>query len=109
MIRHISIFTFKNSTPDGKSKADNISSVRRFLQTVPAMNPSIIQHSVCIPALDSPDLPDEAPVMFGDLIQIADFTSIEDAQNYPASEAHIKLTEFSSPMLRKVTAIDFEI
>ena len=47
--------------------------------------------------------------MFGDLIQVVDFDSAEDAAGYPASKAHMDLVEFSTPMLKKVTAIDFEM
>ena len=54
-------------------------------------------------------MPEDAPVMFGDLIQVADFDAVEDAVKYPESEAHVKLAEFSTPMLKKVTVIDYEV
>ena len=37
------------------------------------------------------------------------FDTLEDANGYPASEAHTKLAEFSTPMLKKVTAIDYVV
>ena len=57
----------------------------------------------------TPALPDDAPVMFGDLVQIADYDTPEDAAAYPPSKTHMDLVEFSTPMLKKVTAIDFEM
>ena len=105
MIRHISVFTFQD-TPD---KQKNIEAVKSYLETVPALYPAIKAQIIGIPAAPAPSLPDDAPVMFGDLIQVADFDTPEDAAGYPASEAHTTLAEFSSPMLKKVTAIDYEV
>ena len=110
MIRHISVFTFNSQCPNGKSKAENIAAVRAFMeQNIPALYPPIRVQYVYTSAMDTPELPDEAPVMFGDLIQIIDFDTAEDAAGYAPSEAHTKLVEFSGAMLNKVTAIDFEV
>lgn len=109
MIRHISVFTFKDSSPDGRSKAENIETVRAYLETVPARYPAMVRQHIAVQKAHTPDLPEDAPVMFGDLVQEADFATIEDADGYPASAAHTELAEFSTPMLRKVTAIDYEI
>ena len=103
MIRHISVFTFQD-TPD---KQKNIETVRAYLETVPDLYPVMKAQYIGGPAAPTPTLPDDAPVMFGDLIQVADFDTLEDASGYPASEAHTKLAEFSTPMLKKVTAMDF--
>ena len=105
MIRHISVFTFQE-TPD---KQKNIETVKAYLETVPAQYPVMKAQFIGVPAAPSPVLPDDAPVMFGDLIQVADFDNPEDAAGYPASEAHTKLAEFSTPMLKKVTAMDYEV
>lgn len=105
MIRHISVFTFRD-TPD---KKQNIETVQTYLETVPTQYPAIRRQTLARPAGNTPSLPDDAPVQFGDLIQIADFDTLEDAEGYPASEAHTKLAEFSTPMLKKVTAIDYAV
>ncbi len=105
MIRHISVFTFK----DCPEKAQNIETVKEFLDKVPGLYPAVRSQYVRQPAADTPDLPEDAPVMFGDLIQVADFDTVEDAVNYPASQAHVQLAEFSTPMLKKVTVIDYEV
>ena len=110
MIRHISVFTFNSQSPNGKSKAENIAAVRAFMEeNVPALYAPIRAQRVYVSALDTPELPDEAPVMFGDLIQIVDFDTAEDAAGYAPSEAHTKLVAFSGAMLKKVTAIDYEV
>lgn len=105
MIRHISVFSFKD-TPE---KQQNIEAVKAYLDTVPALYPAIKCQQIASQVADTPSLPEDAPVLFGDLIQVADFDTLEEANGYPASEAHIKLTEFSTPMLKKVTAIDYVI
>ena len=109
MIRHISVFSFKDQSPDGKSKAENIAAVRDCLQGIPAQYPSIRAQYVYAAAMEAPPLPDDAPVLFGDLIQIIDFDTAQDAAGYGPSQAHAKLQELSEGMMRKVTAIDFEM
>ena len=106
MIRHISVFSFR----DGLDKQKNIDAVKAYLlEKVPALYPAIKAQQVGVQVADTPSLPDDAPVLFGDLIQVADFATLEDANGYPASEAHTSLVEFSTPMLKKVTAIDFVV
>ena len=105
MIRHISIFTFKNAP----EKAENIRRVRAFLEQFPGICPLVRNHSVAVPAAPTPAVPEDAPLLFGDLVQVCDFETAADAAAYPVSEAHIKLSEFSTPYLQKVTAIDYEL
>ena len=64
---------------------------------------------VAVPVLDTPFVPDNAPVMFGDLVQVLDFDTVEDAANYPTSKAHTDLAAMSTAMLKKVTAIDYQM
>ena len=105
MIRHISIFTFK----DNPEKQQNIETVKAYLETIPDLYPVMKAQLIGVPAAPTPVLPDDAPVMFGDLIQVADFETPADAAGYPASDAHTRLAEFSTPMLKKVTAMDYEV
>ncbi len=105
MIRHISIFTFLD-TPE---KQQNIETIRGYLEKVPEMYPAVKNTVVAVSAAPTEPLPNEAPVMFGDLIQIADFDTPEDAGGYAPSKAHQDLVALSTPMLKKVTAIDFEM
>lgn len=105
MVRHISVFTFKD-TPE---KQKNMEAVKAYLDMVPSLCPTVKHQVIGSQVAETPCLPDDAPVMFGDLIQVADFDSVEAANGYPASEAHAKLAEFSTPMLKKVTAIDYVV
>ena len=109
MIRHISVFTFSENPKNGKTKAENIETIRAYLEKVPAMYPAMkaSQVGVAIPG-EVPDLPEGACPLFGDLVQIADYDTLEDANGYPPSKAHMDLVALSDPMLEKVTAIDFE-
>ena len=109
MIRHISVFTFKENPANGRTKAENIETIRAYLEKVPQMYPAMkaSQVGVAIPG-EVPDLPEGACPLFGDLVQIADYDTLEDANGYPPSKAHMDLVAMSDPMLEKVTAIDFE-
>ena len=62
MIRHISVFTFKD-TPD---KQQNMETVKAYLEKVPTLYPAIKAQTIGAQAADTPSLPDDAPVMFGD-------------------------------------------
>ena len=105
MIRHISIFKFRN-IPE---KDENIVRVRAYLEAMPSHCPLIKNQIIAVPAMSTPTVPENAPMMFGDLVQICDFENAADASAYPASAAHIQLTEFSTLMMQKVTAIDYEL
>ncbi len=109
MVRHISVFTFLDEPANGKTKAENMETVRAYLETVPQLYPAMRRQVIGTTLGGTPSLPDDAPVMFGDLVQIADYDNAEDANAYPPSKAHMDLVEFSTPMLKKVTAIDFEL
>lgn len=105
MIRHISIFKFK----DMPEKEENIARVRAYLEGMPSRCPLIKNQIIAVPAVPTPTVPEDAPMMFGDLVQICDFENAADAGAYPASAAHIQLTELSASMMQKVSAIDYEL
>ena len=52
---------------------------------------------------------EDAPVAFGDLIQVADFDTLADCDGYPLSEAHAELADFSTAMMKKIIVMDYEI
>lgn len=109
MIRHISIFTFLDDPVNGKTKEENIQTVRAFLDTIPRRYPVVRSQIIGSSLGGNPPMPDDAPVLFGDLVQVMDFDSAEDALGYGPSPAHSELVNLSGPMLKKVTAIDFEL
>ena len=108
MYRHISVFTFKEMGLNGKTKAENVEIIRACLEKAPQLYPAMkrSQVGVAIPG-EAPDLPEGACPLFGDLVQIADYETLEDMNGYPPSRAHMELVALSDPMLEKVTAIDF--
>lgn len=108
MYRHISVFTLSDTPKNGKTKEENIEIIRAYLENVPALYPAMKaqQIGVAIPG-DPPELPPDACPLFGDLVQIADYETLEDLNGYPPSKAHMDLVALSDPMLEKVTAIDF--
>lgn len=105
MVRHISVFVFR----DVPEKGQNIQQVRDFLETLPAICPLVKNQVIAEPAASTPILPEDAPTMFGDLVQICDFDSVADAGAYPATEGHIQLAHLATPLLQKVTVIDYAL
>ena len=109
MIRHISVFAFSDAPANGRTKEENIRIVREYLEKVPEQFPAMKNQTVGVSVGSAPALPDDAPVMNGDLVQIADYDTLEDAASYLPSRVHMDLVELSGPMINKVTVIDFEI
>lgn len=98
MIRHVSVFTLENK--------NDIDSFMTLLQEV-GKCPLIIQSQIGQNIAKMP--PQElAGPDFGDVIQIIDFASKDDADAYPSSAEHLKLFH-EGPKMIKVTAIDYEI
>jgi hypothetical protein len=109
MIRHISQFRMEPQPTGGKTLEENIAALEAFLNALPEQEKSIVGCHVAHSVTQAPELPDEAPVMFTQVVQMIDFLTPEDAAAYPASAAHQALVEFSQGMVKKVVAIDFEI
>lgn len=103
MVRHISIFTFQD-VPD---KPLHIQQIRGVLETLPAVCSTVKTQTVAVSALPVPTPPEDAPELFGDLVQVCEFDSPEDAAAYPHTEGHQRLVRLAAPVLRKVTVIDY--
>ncbi len=109
MVRHISMFQMEPQPTNGKNVAENTQALVDFLNALPAQEPSIVGSHVATYVGQQPELPEEAPVMFHQVVQMIDFVKPEDAAAYPESQAHKSLMGFSQGMVKKVSAIDFEI
>lgn len=98
MIRHVSVFTLKD-----KNRIDDfIVLLNEVGQTCPLIiNSQVGKNIATLPpkGLEGPD--------FGDVIQMIDFASKDDADLYPQSKEHLMLFH-DGPEMEKVTAIDFE-
>ena len=109
MIRHISMFQMEPQPANGKTVAENTQALVEFLNALPAREPNIVGNRVAPYVGQQPELPEEDPVMFHQVVQMIDFAKPEDAAAYPESQAHQSLMAFSQGMVKKVSAIDFEI
>ena len=109
MIRHISMFQMEPKPKNGKTVEENVKDLVAFLEKLPEQEPSIAGCRVASYAGRQPELPEEAPVMFHQVVQMIDFAKPEDAAAYPESQAHKSLMAFTQGMVKKVSAIDFEI
>ena len=109
MIRHISMFQMEPQPANGKTVEENQRLLVEFLEELPEQEPSIVGCRIAPYAGQQPEVPEEAPVMFHQVVQMIDFAKPEDAAAYPASQAHQSLMAFTQGMVKKVAAIDFEI
>ncbi len=109
MIRHISMFQMEQKPQNGKTQEENVAALVEFLNALPQQEPSIVGSKAASFVGQQPELPAEAPVMFHQVVQMIDFAKPEDAAAYPASQAHLSLMAFTQGMVKKVSAIDFEI
>lgn len=104
MIRHISIFFFKEEKKEEHK--------RLFMARLAAMETELDNladyqaGNDCMrrPAKGMPGLPE-----FGDAVQIIDFLNEEDAFSYPRHPAHVNLMRDMSDYLEKVVAIDVRL
>lgn len=108
MYRHISIFKLMDQPTNGKTKEENLTAIRAYLETIPEMLPTVAASTVGVNFTLMPPMPDDAPVMFGDLVQIIDFATREDCDAYAPSAAHGGLVALSDGAMKKVVGIDFE-
>ena len=109
MIRHISMFQMEPKPKNGKTVEENVKDLGAFLEKLPEQEPSIAGCRVASYAGQQPDVPEEASVMFTQVVQMIDFAKPEDAAAYPESQAHKSLMAFTQGMVKKVSTIDFEI
>lgn len=108
MVKHISMFKFKDGGANGKSKEENIRIIKQVLEELPPKAPFILDSEVGAAVCGAPPLPPDAQIFFADLVQIITFANAEDAEKYAPCEAHRELAEIADPMLDKIAAIDFE-
>ena len=109
MIRHISMFKLLDQPQNGKTKEENLVMIREYLNKIPEILPTVVNCQVGVNVSPMPPMPDDAPVMFCDLVQVIDFATPEDSAAYAPSEAHTGLVALSEGVMKKVIGIDYEI
>ena len=107
MIRHISLFRMMRKPENGKTMEENIQAVKAYLEKLPEMNEAIVGNQVGVSA-GGPDFGMDGPAFFTDVAQVIDFADPKAAMEYPMSQAHVSLVEFTKGMVEKVVAIDYE-
>lgn len=103
MIRHISIFFLKEEKKDA-----NIKEMKAHLEELGRELTGAVAYTVGIHAGPRPAKGPGVPE-FGDLIQIVDFKTKEDAAAYPLHPGHRKLMEETDAYIEKVVAMDVEL
>lgn len=98
MFRHISVFTLEN-----KEEIDTLVKQLHVVEKCPL----IVKGEVGVNVTPLPEEGLEGPD-FGDVVQIIDFATKEDLETYPSSKEHLKLFK-EGPVMKKVSAIDYEI
>ena len=104
MIRHISIFFLK----DGVTKEEK-GHVEIALGELKNELTGIADYRTGTNCLPPPPLGAANAPRFGDLVQVIDFVSREEAKNYPGHSGHRKLLEATSAYMKEVIAVDFEL
>lgn len=104
MIRHISIFFFKEGIADFEK--NRVCHIFKEMKKELSYIADYQVGSDCMPRPPKgiPGLPE-----FGHLVQVIDFLTEEAAAGYAMHPAHIKVSEAVDSYIEKVVAIDFEV
>lgn len=104
MIRHVSVFFFKEGVTEEEKK-----DVERTLVELEKRLTGIVDYHVGVHCLPQPVHKADDTPMFGELVQIIDFENRDVAERYPQNEAHMKMLAATCSYIEKVVAIDFEL
>lgn len=96
MIIHIAMYQLKN-----KEKKQEMIQKLKTMETCPLIQKNIVKDT-CFPQLSSLPSP-----LFGDVVHIATFKTIEDAANYPESQAHLQLMKETNDDVQEIMTMDF--
>ncbi len=104
MIRHISIFFFKKEIEEKTKK-----NVKKTLMELEGKLTGVVNYHVGEHCLPQPVHRADTTPLFGELVQMIDFTDREMAEKYPQSEAHVRMLKETCLYIEKVVVIDFEL
>lgn len=105
MIKHVTIFTMNADVEGAAAK------MKAALDKAAASSPLVVASesgTMLPPVPGAPQPPEGAGPNWGDVIQILSFNNRDDADAYPASEAHVVLQQETDGLVAAATAIDFE-
>lgn len=104
MIRHISIFIFKQEEKEEHK--------RLFVARLKAMETelvNVVDYHVAEDCMPRPPKGIQGVPEFGDVVQMIDFVDVQDVYEYPNHPAHVNLMQDMGDYLEKVVAMDVEI
>ncbi len=104
MVRHISIFFFKKEVEEKAKK-----NVMKTLVDLEGKLKGVVNYHVGEHCLPQPVHRTDTTPLFGELVQMIDFTDREMAEKYPQSEEHMKMLKETCLCIEKVVVIDFEL
>lgn len=104
MVRHISIFYFKeNVTTDQMNYVLSLLNQLQF--NLDLVNDYRVgQNCMTLPQTSAKNAP-----LFGNIAQVIDFITMEAAKDYPSHPAHLQLMADISSYIEKVAVIDYII
>lgn len=104
MIRHISIFFFKEGVTEEEKK-----NIEKTLVELGGKLTGVADYHVGVHCLPRPMHNADASPLFGELVQMIDFEDREVAERYPQNEAHMKMLAETCLYVEKVVVIDCEL
>ena len=107
MFRHISLFTLEAEPTNGKTKEENIQTLKEMLEKLPEIEPSIVNNAVGTALPGPPGMPAGGPGFY-EVAQVIDFETQEACMAYPMTAAHGTLIEFGQGVIKDVGIIDYE-
>lgn len=103
MVRHISMFFIK------KEKKEARRLIIKKLQELEKKLGNITDYILGSDCMERFTREIPGVLEFGDIVQIIDFETVEEATAYPQNPGHIKLMEEVGEYVEKVTAIDIKL
>ncbi len=104
MYKHISMFRFRDRTNLEAVRAEFKAQLLEF----PAHIPSIADCQVIENILAQPEVPDAAPLLFCDLVQILSFRTAQELAAYPHDPHHMAQVQATDHLVERVCIIDFK-
>ena len=99
MIKHIVIWKLKDEV-NGKSKSENISTMKKMLEDLVGKVPTIVSLKVEVKS-------EQAPANCDDIILISEFKTWEDLDLYANHPEHLKVVDFVKTVVEKRSAVDY--
>jgi hypothetical protein len=101
MIKHIVMWTLKDEA-QGKSKAENLTTMKALLEALPAKVPGVVELEVATSGLFE-------SVPATDIVLYTVFKTKEDLKAYAIHPEHLKVVEFVKSVVAERRVIDYAL